>query len=203
MPNRLLSLAIAVALLSACALPPTGDRAAPQQYQLSLDEYPTPLAEPLAGILLIEQPRAAPGFDNRNIAYQVRDFEIQHYTRSRWADTPTRMLNGVLINVLESSGIAEVVTTPATNMPPDLRLVIDQLSLQQRFTDSDTSYTQLRMRVQLIDPNAQRVLGSQLINVRQPAPSANAAGGVRAANAALAEAVVEITQFTEALLRTR
>ncbi len=197
----LASFALLALALSACQLPPVGGRASPQLYQLALDESPVTAASGEGnGILVIERPQAAPGYDTARIAYQVAAHELRYYRESRWADTPSRMLEPALVDALESSGLFRAVVSPTSTVAPDYQLATDLLLVQQRFDSDGNSHARLRMRITLLDLRSDEVLGTRMIDIRKPAPTPDASGGVIAANQALQEAVRQLQPFIKNLL---
>jgi cholesterol transport system auxiliary component len=54
---------------------------------------------------------------------------------------------------------------------------------------------QVTLRAQLVDLDTQRVLGSQLFEISEAAPSEDAYGGVQAANRAVARLLEELVAF--------
>jgi cholesterol transport system auxiliary component len=199
---RALMLVTPLLLLAACQVPPVGGRGAPALYQLTLEKaLPQRAAEDSGTVLLVERPQAAPGYDTPMIAYQTEAHQLRYYSRSRWADTPSRMVEPALVEALEQSGLFQAVVSPPSTVQPDLRLVTDMLQIRQIFEDEKTSHTQLRMRLRLVDLHRDSVLGSRMLEITEPAASPDAAGGVQAANAALLHAVEEVQSFTLELMQ--
>jgi len=151
---------------------------------------------PVAETLLIELPAADPGFDGRGIAYQEVEHELRYYTRSRWADAPARMIETALVNALESSGLFKAVLRGAGAAGADYRLRSELLRLEQIFPAGQPSHVELALRVQLIGGQPRQVLATRVIRARAPAGSEDAAGAVRGAHAALAQALGELVEFS-------
>ena len=89
-------------------------------------------------------------------------------------------------------------TAPAT-APALLRIELEEFS--QLFESPTASTGLLRLRATAVQPSPQgeRLLGQRSFIVQRPAPSADAAGGVRALTAATDAAVEEIDQWLQQL----
>lgn len=79
-------------------------------------------------------------------------------------------------------------------MPVDLRLDINLIRLQQEFFQQP-SQVRVTLRAKLIDVASSHILSTQLFEAVEPAPSEDAAGGVQAANLAVARLLREVTEF--------
>ena len=97
------------------------------------------------------------------------------YANSRWAGAPNRLLARYLRQQLGMSASDGVVG--------HCRLSLDLLEFSQHFSSATASSGVLHASAQLLDP-AQKLIAVQAFHVDVPAPSANAAGGVKALAAA-------------------
>lgn len=202
--SRWLTSLLLLTALTACQLP-SGSRDAPERFQLTLSDPASPTEQVVwdgeHGILFVDRPHPAPGYGTARIAYQTAPHQLRYYRDSRWADTPDRMLEAALIAALEGSGLFRAVVGRPSTLSPDYYLATDLLHLVQRFdSDAQTSVTLLRLRVRLLDLDRERIVGTKTVDVRVPAPSADAAGGVAAANRALEQAVDQVRQFLASAL---
>ena len=184
----------AVALLAACAAlqAPEADNAS--TYVLE--------AAPAAGaprprrdlVLEVSVPRARPGFDTPQMAYTQRANSLEYFARSRWADTPARMLAPLIAQALDRSGAFRAVVQAPSHAAAGLRLETELVRLQQDF-GAKPSRVRLTLRAQLIDTDARRVLAAAEFDETEAAPSDDPYGGVIAANRALARLLERLTQF--------
>jgi cholesterol transport system auxiliary component len=180
---------IGAAALAGCSgaslLPPPP--AAPALYGLD-DGAPTasPATPPPPGApsLLLSLPRAAAGLDTRLIAYQRTPLRTEFYARSEWLDTPPRLLAPLLLRALDATGAFSAVLPAPAFTPTRWRLDTELLRLQQEFGASPPSQLRLTLRATLIDSAGRRVLGTREFDLREPAPSEDAAGAVAAAQVA-------------------
>lgn len=199
---RFLTSIMLLAVLAGCQLTP-GSQQAPDRYQLVLaDSESGSASEQVAwsgehGVLFVDRPRVAPGYDTSRIAYQTTPYQLRYYRDSRWTDTPDRMLEPALIAALEDTGLFRAVIGRPSTLAADYRLSTDLLHLVQRFdADQQNSATLLRLRLRLLDLDQERIVDTATVEVSITAPSADAAGGVAAANRALKQAAQQVRDFT-------
>jgi cholesterol transport system auxiliary component len=80
-------------------------------------------------------------------------------------------------------------------VPADLQLDAEIVHLRQSFL-AKPSRVELTLRAQLVDVADRRVLATRYIEVIEDAASDDAAGGVAAANAAVARALAQVAAFS-------
>lgn len=144
--------------------------------------------------IMVTPPRAVPGFDTPRIAYVPRASEISYYANSRWADTPSRMIEPLLIRALEATGKFHAVVPSVSPVLGDLRLDTDILRLQQEFLFRP-SKLRLTLRAQVFDLRQRSVLATRTFEVVEETPSDNAYGGAIAADRALEKMLREVAAF--------
>lgn len=188
------------ALAGGCALP--GDSSPPAQtYLLAVDGLAIRPATRASGskVLLITPPRAAPGFDVTGMAYTRQPPRLDYYRDSVWSDTPARLLQPILVQTFETTGAFKAVVTPPAPTLADWRLDVEILRLQQEFMQQP-SQLRLTVRAQVMAATSGHVLATRVFEVATPAPSDNAEGAARAANAAVRTMLEQLTPFVLASL---
>lgn len=186
----LLLLILPLAFSGCTALQPA---TAPVDYRLELDPRSIPRTAHHGGILRVERPQADAGVNTRNIAYWMTPYQLQYYTKSRWADTPTRMLRSILTSAFNDSGLF-TAAIDNSQLPADYLLASQLLRLEQRLPTDAPSTVRIQLRYQLIALPERHLLTSGLIDVSAPASASDAPAAVAAANAALSEALTQLVQ---------
>ena len=161
-----------------------------------LDAQATVKAAPIKRdlVLGVSMPRASPGYDTSRIAYLHQAHELDYFVVNRWADTPARMLEPLLVQALEQSGsFRAIVRTPGL-IPPNIRLDTELVRLQQDF-GTHPSKVQITLRAQLIDVTDKRVVATKLFDGAGNAVSDNAYGGVITANRLLQQMLDQMVDF--------
>jgi cholesterol transport system auxiliary component len=144
--------------------------------------------------LVVALPRAQPGFDTQLIAYTETPLAIDYYTKSEWVDSPAMMLAPLVEDAIADTGAFQAVVIPPSPSPGDVRLEIDIIRLQQEFMTTP-SQVRLTLRAKLFDVRTGDVLGTQLFEAVEYAPSEDAYGGVQAANLGLKRILEQLTDF--------
>lgn len=145
-------------------------------------------------VLTVGTPRAAPGYDTAAMVYLRGSHVLEHYATHRWADTPARLLQPLLLRAVEDAALFRAVVHSGTGAQADLRLDTEIVQLRQNFL-VQPSRVELTLRVQLVDLRGRRVLGARYIEQVQGTASDDAPGGVAAAGQALARALAEVVAF--------
>ncbi|MGH7810938.1 MAG: ABC-type transport auxiliary lipoprotein family protein [Candidatus Binatia bacterium] len=186
-------------LSSACALGPK-ENSAPRTYFLNPEiASKNPLDAPKrtgGSVLLISQPKAQGGFDTARMAYLLRPYEVSYYAFNQWADTPARMLQRILVENLDKTGLWSAVLQTPGSVPAQYRLDIDNLILEQQFL-SRPSRVRLALRAQIIDTKNQSILGTRYFELFEVAPTDDPYGGVQAANQAVANLLNELVAWLD------
>jgi len=176
----------------------------PQQAaaRFTLDDG-TPAAAPQpagAGspVLVVEMPRAGPGFDSARMVYLRQPQQLQSFAFHEWVDTPAHMLAPLLVRALQGSGSFRAVLLAPSSAGGALRLETELIRLQQDF-GSSPSHVRLSLRAMLLDGATRRPIGWREFDVSVPAASDDPAGGVAAAREATRQLLGEILVFAEGL----
>ena len=190
--------ALAIALLAGCSglLP----KPPPQATLLALDDGGVVVAttaspsRPTAATLVVEAPRAAAGYDTRNIAYTRRAHEVEYYALHQWVDTPAHMLAPLMVRALQRGGAFRAVVQAPSAASGELRLETELLQLQQDFTQAP-SRVSLRLRALLVDSATRRALAAREFNFCVVAASEDPYAGAAAANVAARQLLAELAAF--------
>ncbi|HEU0282784.1 MAG TPA: ABC-type transport auxiliary lipoprotein family protein, partial [Gallionella sp.] len=145
-------------------------------------------------VLAVNLPHALPGFDTRGMAYVQQAHELNYFASSRWADTPARMLEPLLLQAIEQTGSFRAVVRAVGAVPADIRLDTELMQLQQDF-EVQPSRIQLTLRAQLLNVKEKRVLAVREFAEVENADSEDPYGGVAAANRALQRALGKVAEF--------
>ena len=144
--------------------------------------------------ILVNQPRANAIYNSPRMIYIPACYQIQYFAQNRWADTPTQMLQSLMINSLQHTGYFQaIINTPSTTYY-DWVLNTQLLSFQQEFITVPSCF-RIAMRAQLIDARSRHVIATQDFVVIQTAAHDDPYGGALAANLAAQRILNEINCF--------
>lgn len=185
--------AVVVATLAACAVPLAQQEEA-DIYLLDARPAVGKAPSPAGAVLAVSMPRAWPGFETPRMAYVLQPHGLQYFTKSRWADTPARMLSPLLVQALEQGGaFAAVVHNPGA-VAGTLRLDTELVRMRQEF-GAEPSQVRLTLRVQLVDVRERRVIATREFEEVEVAEAGNANAGVIALNRALGRMLLRLAEF--------
>jgi len=188
-------LLVLVGFVGGCSVLPKPEPVAMDQYVL---EY-TPSQMAVASVddmpvLLVTAPRAHGGYDTSRIAYMKQEFSLRYYTRSRWADTPARMLAPLTADAMQATGKFQALSAAPGSIAADYRLDTELIRFHQDFT-RQPSVLHITMRARLVDLRESRMVATQQFDFVEPAATDDSYGGVVAANKAVSLLLDELAQF--------
>ena len=203
MMRRLLCLGLLASLAACSALPDKPAR------QTVYDFGPAPVsaaATPSRPALLLAEPEVSASLESTALLYRLAyddPFQLRPYAFARWSAPPGQLLAQRLRTVLgrdravldETSSVSLARRT--TSVPFVLRVQLEEFS--HRFDSTSDSKGVLRLRCTLLENTSggERFVAQRSFDVEQPAPSADAAGGVRALTAAADAAARDIATWLE------
>lgn len=153
-------------------------------------------AAPAAAVLtlVVNEPRAAPGYGTRQIAYVRTANQLEYFAFNQWVEPPALMLTPLLAHAIERTGAFRAVVRAPTSTAGDLRLETDLVRLQQDFSVAP-SRVRLTVHAVLIDIATRRVLATRDFDAQVPSQTEDPAGGVKAANEAAHRIAAEVGAF--------
>lgn len=145
---------------------------------------------------------AASAFDSTAVLYRLAYADaqqLQPYAQARWSMPPAQLLRQRLRQTLTQQTSVTREGEVAQQRPLVLRLELDEFS--QMFDTPDSSVGQIRVHATVVQASAtgERLVAQRGFAAQRPAPSADAAGGVRALTAATDAVVADIAQWMGAL----
>ncbi|MBL8349100.1 MAG: membrane integrity-associated transporter subunit PqiC [Burkholderiaceae bacterium] len=150
-----------------------------------------------APVLVVAMPRAAPGFDSRQMVYQQRPPELQAFAFHEWVDTPAHMLAPLLVRALQGSGAFSAVLQAPSAASGAWRLETELIRLQHDF-GSQPSRMRLTLRAVLVDTASRQVIAWREFDEAVPAPTDDPAGGAAAAQQATQRVLAALAAFCAA-----
>ena len=189
------ALVISAVLLDGCVGMPPPRAEAPAIYVLDARPAAKPARPQRDLMLVVSAPRARAGFDTAQMAFVREPHELEYFAKSRWADTPSRMLAPLLVQALEQTGGFRAVVQAPSAVPADLRLDTELIRLQQNF-GTRPPQVEIALRAQLVDLRSRRVLATAEFEEVEPTTREDAYGGVIAANRALQRLLARLADFS-------
>lgn len=202
----LLSACAALALAGCSAIPEKPGRATRYDFGPG-PTAATPAAVPqtLAPLVLAEIETSS-AWDGSALLYRLGyadGNQLLPYAQARWSAPPPQLIRQRLRELLSrqrpvlDAGESSALARADGKMPRVLRLQLEEFS--HWFETPRESWGLMRLRATLTEntPAGERLLAQRSVSVRRPAPSPDAAGGVRALAAATDAAAEEIAQWLQ------
>ena len=187
-------------LLPGCTVLPGPSQVVENKYVLEYDKaVSAPVETGQLPVMLITVPRAHGGYDSSRFAYRKERYGLRYYAKSRWADTPARMLAPLVAEAMNHTGQFQALFASPGSIAARYRLDSELIHFYQDFT-VQPSDMRIALRAQLVDLNENKVLATRLIDVREAAESEDAYGGVQAANRGTGRMLDELAQFCRTLV---
>jgi cholesterol transport system auxiliary component len=144
--------------------------------------------------ILITMPEAAAGYQDPDMLYVKKPFELTSFAKNAWVDQPASMLLPLIAQSLQSSGYFYAVTSSVNSDHTDYRLDTQLIELQQNFLKKP-SQIDFVAKVVLTHVSDNRVIASRLINEHITCPADTPYGGVIAANRATKLFTARVSEF--------
>ncbi len=211
-----LALACAAALLAGCgALPEKPARSTLYDFGPGLvAPAPAPAVAGTAAsalpLLALAEVESSARLEGTQVLYRLAYAdanELRPYAHARWSVAPTQLVYQRLRTALSANRTVLATEESATlaraqgSRPGTLRVSLDEFT--HYFESPSSSAGLVRLRATLVQGTAggDRVIAQRTFTARRPAPSADAAGGVKALAAASDAAIAEIAAWVDAAPR--
>jgi cholesterol transport system auxiliary component len=144
--------------------------------------------------LIIMQPEANSIYNTTRMVYTIKPYQVAYFAKNRWAASPGKMLQQLMIQTLQNTHYFKAVIAPPFSGMYDYILNTQLFELQQDFTHNP-SVIRLRLNAQLIQSGTNRIIATKQFTVIEPAPQNTPYGGVIAANRAVSELLRQLVNF--------
>ena len=200
---RLLLAFAVLASLGGCATPDKPVRATLYDFGPGATTSPPATVQSLPPLVLADI-EASGALDGSSVLYRLGyadAHQLRPYAQARWSAPPPQLIRQRLREHLARErpvldlGESAALARSNGGMPRVLRLELEEFS--HLFESQTQSWGLLRLRATLMEntPAGEKLLAQRSVVVRQPAPTADAPGGVRALAAATDSAAGEIGQW--------
>lgn len=145
-------------------------------------------------VLLVMEPDSRPAYNTTQMAYSIKPYQIAYFVENRWAETPAKMLQPLIVQTLQNTHYFRTVVTTPFSGSYDYLLTSQLLLLQQNFT-YQPALLQMKLRIQLMSAKDNRVIATQQLTIEEPIIQNTPYGGVVAANRAVEKMLKQIARF--------
>ncbi len=194
---RFVAIALAASMLCGCSMLFNANPPPPELFSFDSPQQVVqspPQVKNGAPTLIVSIPRAAAGFDGRQIIYVRQAHKLEYFRQSQWVDPPASILSPLIVAALERSGQFTAVVQSPTSAFGQLRLDVEIVRLQHEFL-TIPSRAHFTLRAHLIDTATRQVVAWREFDAIVPASSEDPYGGVLAANSAVRMVIDELAAF--------
>lgn len=198
-------LVIAALAVAGCATPDKPVRATLFDFGPGV-ESAAPAGTPRLAPIMLAEIEPAGSFETSSMQYRLGyadAHQLRSYALARWSAPPAQLVRQRLREILGRDRLvldleeAAALSRSGGARPRVLRIELEEFS--HYFRSAGESVGLLRLRCTLLDnsPGGERLIGQRTVTLQRPAPSADAAGGVRALAAATEAAAAEIADWLQ------
>jgi cholesterol transport system auxiliary component len=164
-----------------------------------LDAFPLdlPSEKTRPATILVLAPAASPLLASTQMAYSTHVYETAYFSRNEWAETPSQMIQPLIVKTLRSTRFFSDVSSPPDLGRHTFVLRTEILELTQDFI-SEPAAVKLTMRISLSRETPAQLVAAIELSEREPMREKNPDAGVAAANEALSKLLGELARFVVA-----
>jgi cholesterol transport system auxiliary component len=194
---RFVAVSLAAMLLCGCSMLLSADSPPPELFSFDTTQQVVESPQHVqdgAPTLIVSVPRAAAGFDGRQIIYVRQEHKLEYFRQSQWVDTPASMLSPLIVAALERSGQFSAVVPSPTSAWGQLRLDVEIVRLQHEFLTLP-SRAHFTLRAHLLDTATHQVVAWREFDAIVTSSSEDPYGGVLAASSTVRIVIEELAAF--------
>lgn len=143
--------------------------------------------------LMVFQPETVEAYDTKDMAYSKNLFQIAFYSKHRWVETPSQMIQPLVVDTLQRTNHFKAVVTRPYQGNYHYSLKTNIIMMLQDFTSRPAMF-RLIISNQLNHGYSGNAYATKLIEVNVPICNPPY-GGVLAANQAVQQYLKQLSQF--------
>ncbi len=160
----------------------------------SLSQKPTRLT------LYVGRTKANEAYQENDMLYVVKPFELNSFAKNEWIAPPAKMINDVLVKSLENSHVFHAITTAPYSGHSHCRVNTRLTALEQNFL-SQPSEIVLSIKADVINEKTDNIIASHRFHRRERALTDTPYGGVLATNLAIKKIMTNLVKFVATACR--
>ena len=192
---RLLALAAAVSLASACSILPQSEPV--DLYRLPVNQ-PSRVAAPLDWSLRLNKPLASEVLAGPRIAVIPQGDVVSSYKGARWSDAAPVLLRNRLLDGFQRDGQVQRLSADDSNLQADYDLAGELQAFQSEYRPDGAVEVVIRYDARLVQGRSQRILASKRFEIRQPLAAKEVSAVVAGFGGASDQLVGQVVSWTVA-----
>lgn len=183
-----------IMLLSACSLLAPIQPEHVTNYELTAQAEPGIVKSTQAVSILVNLPVGLGIHNSTEMAYSTQPYQIAYFAKNRWADTPARMLQPLMVSALQKTHYFSAISSSFSNGNYDYVLSTDIVQFHQVFFQSNSQFF-FKLRAQMIETRTHEIVAEQTFSAVEQAPEYSPYGGVVAANRAVVKVLNHLADW--------
>ncbi len=123
--------------------------------------------------------KTTPSLMSKDLIYLYSSGEVGSYAYSRWSDSPTMMLERILMQKLQQSQIYSYITPSASISSADY-ILESNLDRFSHLIEGKNSFGVIKIELRVIDISQKRVISQKEFDIKIPSKSIDAKGAIEA-----------------------
>jgi len=192
---RLLALAAAMSLASACSILPPSEPV--DLYRLPVNQ-PSRVATPLDWSLRLNKPLASEVLAGPRITVIPQGDVVSSYNGARWSDAVPVLLRNRLLDGFQRDGQVQRLSADDSNLQADYELAGELQAFQSEYRPDGAVEVVIRYDARLVQGRSQRILASKRFEIRRPLADKQVAAVVAGFGAASDQLAGQVVAWTVA-----
>ena len=192
---RLLALAAAMRLASACSILPPSEPV--DLYRLPVNQ-PSRVATPLDWSLRLNKPLASEVLAGPRITVIPQGDVVSSYKGARWSDAVPVLLRNRLLDGFQRDGQVQRLSADDSNLQADYELAGELQAFQSEYRPDGAVEVVIRYDARLVQGRSQRILASKRFEIRRPLADKQVAAVVAGFGAASDQLAGQVVAWTVA-----
>jgi len=192
---RLLALAAALSLTSACSILPQSEPV--DIYRLPVNQA-SQSAIPVDWSLRLNKPLASETLAGPRIAVIPQGDVLSSYKGARWSDPVPLLVRNRLLDGFQRDGRVQRLSADDSNLQADYELAGELQAFQSEYRDGGAVEVVIRYDARLVQGRSQRILASKRFEVRQPLADTQVSAVVAGFGAASDQLAGQVVNWTVA-----
>jgi len=192
---RLLALAAAMSLASACSILPPSEPV--DLYRLPVNQ-PSRVATPLDWSLRLNKPLASEVLAGPRITVIPQGDVVSSYKGARWSDAVPVLLRNRLLDGFQRDGQVQRLSADDSNLQADYELAGELQAFQSEYRPDGAVEVVIRYDARLVQGRSQRILASKRFEIRRPLADKQVAAVVAGFGAASDQLAGQVVAWTVA-----
>jgi len=192
---RLLAMAAAMSLASACSILPPSEPV--DLYRLPVNQ-PSRVATPLDWSLRLNKPLASEVLAGPRITVIPHGDVVSSYKGARWSDAVPVLLRNRLLDGFQRDGQVQRLSADDSNLQADYELAGELQAFQSEYRPDGEVEVVIRYDARLVQGRSQRILASKRFEIRRPLADKQVAAVVAGFGAASDQLAGQVVAWTVA-----